>query len=541
MSDGEVDTGPAFEEVSRLVGLEFSHDNGMRGRFYMPEIMGAGGALFDFDGDGDLDVFLCQGYPLDRPSEPDSDFLGGRLFRNDLIEKGQLGFTDVTRESGIRANDYGMGATVGDVNNDGFPDLYLTNFGANRLYLNRGDGSFEDITETANARDGRWSVSATFLDYDNDGWLDLFIGNYVDFTLETHKDCFHGQRDYCHPKSYNPQPDRLLRNRGDGSFEDVTAASRISGAFGNALGVIAADFDGNGLTDIYVANDGNPNQYWINLGDGTFEDRAMLAGCALNHSGFAEAGMGVDAADFDQDGDEDLFVTHLTGQTNTIYVNDGTGNFEDRTIQTGLGSPSTPFTGFGTAWFDYDNDGMLDILVVNGTVTAIAELVNDPFPYHQVNQLFRNKGNGQFEDVSKAAGFSLSEVSRGALFGDLDNDGDHDVIVTNNNGRVRLLRNMKGHNNGWIGIDVFDPSINRTAPGALVSLEQGGVKLERRVTADGSYASGRDHRVLFGLGRNFAPCNITITWPDGEIEQFSNLPPKQWHKLSRGAGKKGGA
>jgi len=532
-SNKQGDQTPVFREAAAEYGLNFVHENGRRGNYYMPEIMGAGGALLDYDQDGDLDVFLCQGFTLGMDSPHKK---GGRLFRNTLIPSGQLGFEDVTQTAGIQAFGYGMGAAVGDLDNNGFPDLYLTNFGSNQLLMNMGNGRFEDRTQPSRADDDRWSVSATFLDYDRDGNLDLFIGNYVNFTVENHKDCYHGQKDYCHPLSYQPHPDRLLRNLGDGTFQDVTAASGMIKAYGNGLGVATADFNRDGWIDLYVANDGTPNQCWINTRDGGFQDTALIAGCALNHSGFAEAGMGVDAADFDNDGDEDLFVTHLTGQTNTIYVNNGSGIFEDQTIQSGLGAPSTSFTGFGTAWLDFDNDGLKDILSVNGSVTAIGSLAGDPFPYHQTNQLFKNLGQAQFEDVTANSGMTHSEVSRGALFGDIDNDGDIDAIISNNNGPVRLLLNGRGNANHWIGLSILE-SHGRHALGALVRISQGKKHVFHRVTRNASYASAGDPRILSGLGSDPGPCNIKVIWPDGSLEYWSNIEANQWRQLQKGSGK----
>ena len=306
--------------------------------------------------------------------------LKDRLYRNDLKLNSDgtrtLQFTDVTEKSGLEGRGYGMGVAAGDFNNDGWVDLYVTNFGSNQMLRNTGRGTFVDVTSELRTDDPRWSVSATFLDYDRDGWLDLYVGNYVDFTLEDHKECFNSSSapDYCGPLSYDPVSDSLFHNRGDGTFEDVSASSKIVSSYGGALGVISADFNGDGWTDIYVANDKMPNLLWINQREGSFKNDAPLAGCAVNQDGTVESSMGVDAADFDGDGDEDLFMTHLLDETNTIYVNSGKGWFEDRTITTGLGPPSQPYTGFGTAWFDYDNDGWLDLLAVNGEVRTIEAL-----------------------------------------------------------------------------------------------------------------------------------------------------------------------
>ena len=331
----------------------------MSGKFYYPEIIGSGAAMFDMDNDGDLDVFLVQ-------------YQGqSRLFRNDL-SGGKLSFTDVTEKSGIVSRGGGMGVAAGDFNNDGCVDLYLTNRGPNQLFRNNCDGTFTDVSaqsRTAGA-DSKWSVSAAFLDYDRDGWLDLFVGNYLNWSEAASTPCFgpSGRPDYCSPNTYQPQQSRLYHNNHDGTFTDVTAAAGLAVDFGPALGVTTADFNGDGWIDFYVANDGQPNQLWINQHDGTFKNVGLLSGTALSAHGKAKAGMGVDAGDIDNDGDEDLLVTDLTGEGNDLYVNNGSGLFEEQSARSGLGPASRAYTGFGAAWFDIDNDGWLDTLIVNGAV-----------------------------------------------------------------------------------------------------------------------------------------------------------------------------
>ena len=441
-----------FREAASEAGLDFDHVNGMSGEYYFNEMMGGGVALLDYDSDGDLHVYLIQGHILDPAGK--SDALTDRLYRNDLESDSAgiatLRFTDVTRASLIHSDGYGMGVATGDYNNDGWTDLYITNFGSNRLLRNKGDGTFEDVTTASGADDRRWSVAATFFDFDRDGWLDLFVGNYVDFSLASNADCrtAGGAQTYCSPAAYPPEPDSLFRNLGDGTFEDVSGRAGLAGTAGAALGAVAADFDGDDLIDLYVANDGMPNRLWMNDGSGSFKDEALLAGVALNQDGQPEASMGIAASDFDGDGDIDIFLTHLEQETNTLYVNDGAGLFEDASIRSGLGPPSLAYTGFGAGWVDYDNDGWLDVMTVNGAVVDIESLKQsgDPYPLHQTNQLFRNLGDGRFQEVTAHAGeaFSLSEVSRGAAFGDLDNDGDIDVVVVSNNGPARLLLNETG-------------------------------------------------------------------------------------------------
>ena len=572
-----------FTDEAEASGLDFVHVNGASGELRMSEILGPGAALFDFDNDGDLDVYLVQGgappareaaagdgsdagraaaasggpTAAETPSRPPRPPAGDRLYRNDLEVRADgtrsLRFTDVTRGSGLDGRSYGMGVAAGDFDNDGRVDLYRTGLGPNQLFRNEGGGHFTDVTREAGVGDPRWSVSASFVDFDRDGRLDLYVGNYLDPGADAPGPaCFTrtGERDYCGPSAYSPVRDRLYRNRGDGTFVDVTAASGVAREFGPALGVAAFDADADGWPDVYVANDGEPNQLWMNRGDGTFDNRALLAGAALNGSGRTEASMGVDAGDFDADGDDDLFMTHLTRETNTLYVNDGAGLFEDRTARAGLGGPSVPYTGFGTAWFDFDNDGRLDLLVVNGAVQAahqrfamgarVTAPAGGPLPLQQPNQLFRNLGNGRFADVTGRAGavFELSEVSRGAAFGDIDNDGDVDVLVTNNAGPARLLINGAGRHHRWIGLRLVGGPGRRDMSGARVGVfRPDGPPLWRRARADGSYASASDPRVLVGLGREAAVRRVRVVWPSGREEEWTDLPVDRWTTLEEGRGR----
>jgi hypothetical protein len=542
-----------FEEVAEAAGLKFRHYNGMTGKLLLPEIMGSGAALFDFDNDGDLDVFLVQGSvlePGDRPSStlfPWRDPVGprGQLFRNDLTVSKDGGstirFSDVTEQSGIAARGYGMGVIVGDVNNDGWSDLYLCNLGANQLYLNNGNGTFTDVTRKAGVDDLRWSTSAAFVDYNRDGWLDLMVVNYAEFTVAGSPTCYADTtaRDYCGPRSFRPAGNRLLRNKGDGTFEDVTEAAGVAKEFGHGLGVISADFDDDGWMDIYVANDGDPNQLWINQKNGAFKNEALLGGAAVNRDGIAEAGMGITAGDFNGDGTEDIFITHLMDETNTLFVNLGRASFEDRTREAGLGLPGSRLTGFGTLFFDYDNDGWLDLLVVNGAVRLLPELIRkgDPFPLGQPNQLFHNDGKGQFVEVSEQTGaaFRLLEVSRGAAFGDVDNDGDTDVLVSNNNGPARLLINRVGNRNHWLGLRLLGQKTKRDILGAKVEVELKPKRLLlRRAGTDGSYCSSQDPRVLVGLGAAERVEAVRVRWPDGTQEEWKSPPINRYLTLKEG-------
>jgi hypothetical protein len=364
------------------------------------------------------------------------------------------------------------------------------------------------------------------VDFDRDGWLDLYVCNYVDFSFPTHKPCYDSNHspDYCGPLSYSPVPDRLFRNRGDGTFEDVTVSSRVATAYGAALGIVCADFDNNGWMDIYVANDATANQCWMNQGDGTFRDVAIISGCALNEEGMAESSMGVDAADFDNDGDEDLFMTHLTGETNTIYINDGEFGFRDASAASKLGQPSQSYTGFGTSWVDYDNNGLLDIITVNGAVLRPPLAVSTSrYPPGQPNQLFRNCGDSTFEDISDLVhpNFVIEELSRGAAMGDIDNDGDIDVLVMNHHGRARLFLNQVGHQNHWLGFRLVGRDGKRDMLGSVVEVtRQNGEVLRRRVRADSSFSVARDPRLSFGLGRDSDVRSVRVRWPSGRVEQW---------------------
>jgi enediyne biosynthesis protein E4 len=521
---------------------------------YYPEIMAPGVALLDFDNDGDLDVYVVQGQMLgpgktlaDATFPPDGE-LRDRLFRNDLQVNADgtrvLRFTDVTDESGIDVRTYGMGVAAGDFDNDGFVDIYRTGLSGSVLLRNNGDGTFSDVTErSGTGNPGGWGVSASFVDYDRDGWLDLYVGNYLVYRIEADLDCqdMTGQGDYCPPNSYRAQPDRLYRNLGNGRFADVTTRALVGGAFGPALGVSTADFNGDGWIDIYVGNDGAPNQLWINQKNGTFRDTAFLGGAAVSGAGNSEASMGIDAGDFDNDGDEDLFVTNWMSQMNVLYVNDGTGTFEDRRAPAGLGTPSLAKTGFGTAFFDFDNDGLLDLLAVNGSVARVeAQARNrDPFPLKMANQLYRNMGGGRFEDVSARAGdvFARLHVSRGAAFGDVDNDGDIDVVIGNAAGPLELLINNVGSQAAWAGVRLVGTAGRRDMLGARVAIEQTGrPTLWRRARADGSYASANDPRVLVGLGETTVEPRVRVQWPDGSTETWSRLPLGRWTTLEQGTG-----
>ena len=540
-----------FVDATESSGIRFQHFNGRNGEFYYPEIIGSGVAVFDYNNDGKLDILVMQGAALGPGSNAKApqQSCTARLYRNDLVVNPDgtrtLKYTDVTEASGLCSHGYGMGVAIGDYNNDGCADVFITHFGApNQLFRNNCDGTFTDVTRQAGvAGNGHWGSSATFVDYDRDGLLDLYVANYVDYRIEGNRKCYASTsaRDYCAPSAYKPVPGVLYHNRGDGTFEDVSVKSGITRAYGAGLGVMAVDLDGDGWPDIYVANDGNPNQLWINQKNGTFKNEADLRGCAVNADGVAEAGMGVDIADLDGNGTEDIFLTHLTREKSTLFVNRGTGYFEDRSVETGVAAPSIPFTGFGTVFFDYDNDGWLDIVAVNGAVHLIEELKTpqDPYPLQQRKQLFHNLGNGHFEETTASAGavFQLVEVGRGLAAGDLDNDGSTDLVVSNNNGSLRVILNRMGSAKPWLGLRLLVGK--RDAYGATVEIRrQGAPTLRRRVRADGSYLSANDPRILVGLGDTPQIQSLTVHWPDGRSEAFPVPPLRQYTTLVQSAGLK---
>ena len=529
------------------VGLNFQHFNFATGRHYMPEIMGAGVALLDYDNDGDLDIYLVQGTRLDHGgkllSPPPSGWKpGSRLFKNLLAETGELRFVDVTEMAGVGHIGYGMGVAVGDYDNDGFLDLYVTNFGHNVLYHNNGDGTFTDVTRPAGVDDTHWSTSAAWVDVDGDGWLDLFVCNYVDFTVEGNRGCSSpaGEPDYCTPKMYHAVPSRLFRNLRNGKFEDITEASRIDSSYGPALGVLCADFNGDGRTDIYVANDTSANLLWRNQGDGTFRESALDMGVAYSMDGLAKAGMGVTLADVENNGGLVLLVTNLTREGVTVFRGDAHGQFDDVTADFGLLQPTFGYTGFGAQWFDYDNDGRLDLFIANGGVTLGGASPARGSRYAQRKQLFHNEGYGRrFRDVSPEAGsvFQIAEVSRAAAFGDIDNDGAIDIVVANNNGPVRLLRNQIGQRRHWLTVKLESEKVNRFAIGAHVTVIRRGNNALRHVHTDSSYLSANDVRVHFGLGDQPKIEAVQVSWPDGSKERFESVKCDRIVTLRQGTGK----
>ncbi len=522
-----------FVEVSAALGIDAVYDNGGQGSFLLPEIMGPGCAFIDADGDGDLEVLLAEGGPLALESaRPGGKAARLRLFRNELVagNSASLRFTDVSADAGLELAGYVMGFATGDVDNDGDTDLYVSADGPDQLFLNQGEGRFEDATTDAGLGDARWNASATFVDFDRDGWLDLFVTAYLDFWPHHAKRCkaLTGEADYCRPSDFPPLPDRLYHNRGDGSFDDVSVASGIASLAGPGLGVVAADLDGDGWSDLYVANDGAPNFLWRNRGNGTFEEAALAAGVAVNQRGESEAGMGVAAADADRDGDRDLLLTHLALETNTFYRQVSPGHFRDHSAASGLGPPSWPWTGFGAAWLDFDADGLLDLLTVNGGVEMRPSLARmaDPQPLHMPRQLFRNLDGQRFAVVPATTGpLAERRVSRGLASADVDDDGDLDLLVANNDGRAELWL-AAGAPAGWLGLKLVGAAGGRSGQGARVEVLGGGERrLVRWAQSDGSYLSASDPRVLFHLGAAAAATPVrevvvAVDWPGGRQERF---------------------
>ena len=522
-----------FVDGTEVAGLHFRHVAGAAGAYHLPEITGAGVALLDYDGDGDLDTYLLQGGQrlpgVDDGAEPLVSApdvpAGNRLFRNDLVRGGELAFTDVTDEAGVGDTGYAMGVAVGDYDNDGDPDLYVTNVGPNVLYRNEGDGRFSDVTREAGVDDSRWNTSAAFLDYDADGDLDLYVAAYVEFDPATSKPCDDpaGRADYCAPGRYPPLADRLFRNDGEGRFKDVSRQTGIAEQAGPGLGAVGADLDGDGQLEILVANDQSANFLWRRTADGRFEDRGLMRGVAYNAEGAAEASMGIAAGDADGDGDDDLFMTHLVTETNTFYVNDGAGRFTDRTAASNLGAVSLRSTGFGAGFLDVDGDGDLDLFAANGAVAMIDARVGvSSYPYEEPDQLFENLGDGRFADISERAGLTAMPplVGRGAAFGDIDNDGDVDILVSNNNGPARLLLNASAPAS-HLTVTLVGTRSNRDGQGARIGLSlTDGRTAWRRVHSDGSYASASDRRVVFPLGPGSTPIAVSVRWPVGNEETW---------------------
>ncbi|MCG8608759.1 CRTAC1 family protein, partial [bacterium] len=449
-------------------------------------------------------------------------------------------FKDVTDGSGLGDPGYGMGVAVGDIDNDGFVDVYVSNYGPDVLYRNNGDGTFSDITRKAGIGNSEGGCSVIFFDFDRDNYLDIYVSNYVKYNPSGACTDRSGRQDYCGPAGFSGVPDKLYQNRGDATFLDVSASSNIASGSSKGLGVVSADFNGDDFLDLYVANDGEPNHLWLNQQNGTFMDQALVLGVALNDLGRAEAGMGIAMGDIDNDDDFDLLVTHLRTESNTLYRYAGEYGFQDDSFVSGLAGTSLPYTGFGTGFFDYDHDGDLDLAIVNGRVSRGPLLVTSESKgywddYAEPNFIFENQGASKFQDVSDASGFANTiENSRGLAFGDVDNDGDLDLLVTNGGGPARLFRNQAPNKGNWLIIRAIDPVLKRDAIGAKISVKLRTNHITRTITPGYSYLSSSDPRAHFGLGPAKSVDKVVITWPDGVREEFAEVGINQMITLKKG-------
>lgn len=508
------DTGLHYADVTVRAGIDFIHSIGDADLSNLVESNGGGAAFLDYDQDGDLDLYVVSGTFLEGLSDGPrpGDRATNRLYRN----RGDGTFEDVTEHARVGDAGYGMGVAVGDYDNDGYPDLYVTNYGPNVLYHNNGDGTFSDVTRRAGVGDDGCSVGAVWFDYDNDGLLDLYVGDYIQFDPQYR--LFYAPDGFPGPLAYPGQADVLYRNRGDGTFEDVTERAGVLRPDGRAMGIGAADYDADGYVDVFVANDAMENYLFHNLRGERFEEVAIPAGVAFNHRGDATSSMTVSFADYDGDGLLDLFVPDMS--YGALYRNEGGGVFSDVTYRSGIAVASGQFVGWAAAFVDYDNDGDPDLFQVNG---------DDHHLYGQEDLLFENQGDGSFIDVSTARGsyFQRELVGRGAAFGDYDNDGDIDVFIVNLNDRAVLLRNEGGNRHGWLMIRLVGRRSNRDAVGARVTVVSGGLVQVAQRTSASSYLSQNDHRLHFGLGDREKVDRIEIVWPSGVRQTVGDVPARQ--------------
>ena len=509
-----------FVDVTAKAGIHFRHVNAATGQKFLMESMAPGCALFDFDNDGYLDIYFVNGDAL--PGFEKKGPISNALYRNNRDGT----FTDVTAKADVPGHGYGMGVVAGDYNNDGFQDLFVTSFGSSILYRNNGNGTFTDVTAKAGLNNRGWGTSAAFFDYDNDGFLDLFICNYVDFSLDRNVFCGSPERGrgYCSPENFTGTPCALYHNNGDGTFTDVTIPSGIGAHQAKALGVVTADFNGDGYQDIYVANDRIANLLFINQGNGKFEEIGTLAGAAYTASGRAQSGMGVTTADYDGDGRLDIAVTNLSMEGYSLFHNDGDLQFTEASFPTGMGAPSLMLTGWGGSFFDYDNDGDEDFVAVNGHVMDNVSLATPDLSYLQPVLMLKNT-NGRFENVSSQHGDALMTLraSRGLAVGDYDNDGNMDLLISNCDGAPTLLRNEGNGSNHWLKIQPVGKKSNRDGIGIKVWVTAGGKTHMKELTGGGSYLSSCDRRLHFGLGPNQTADSIRVAWPSGVKQQLEHV------------------
>lgn len=535
-NSADVTTGVKFVDVTSAAGITFRHDNAASPDKYLIETMGSGAAWLDYDNDGYLDLYLVNSAATKAYTPPRP--LRSALYKNN----GDGTFTDITEKSGVAAEGvFGMGAAAGDYDNDGLPDLYVAGYGRSVLYHNNGNGAFTDVTEKAGvANPGKWASSAAWFDYDHDGRLDLAIANYLDFTPENNLICVEaGHRSYCHPNKYHGQSPTLYHNNGDGTFTDVSRSSKMGLKAGNGLGIVAFDFNGDGWTDVFIANDSMENFLFVNRGNSTFQESGIEAGVALSEDGKAEAGMGVDAADYDGDGLPDLFVTHLDLELNRLYRNRGDGTFEDATFGSKIGARNFRMSGFGARFTDYDNDGWPDIFIADGHVLDNVELFHAETTYAERKTVYRNV-RGMFTDVTTALGPDLlvPRVSRAAAFADFDNDGDIDVLVTNSGQPPQLLRNDGGNRNHWLELRLVGVRSNHDGIGARVKIAAGGRTQSAQSKGGMSYQASHDPRLHFGLGSAARVETVEVRWPSGAVDRLAGIAADRVVTIREGEGER---
>jgi hypothetical protein len=524
-----------FTDWTQASGIEFTHESSATSNKYLIETMGGGVALVDYDNDGRLDVFFTNGAKIEDPmpagGQPDKS--DPRYWNRLFHQKADGTFEDASERAqltGMPQNYYGMGVAAGDYDNDGFADLYVTNYGGNTLYRNKGDGTFEDVTRAAGVGASGWSASAGFVDYDNDGRLDLFVTRYVDWTFQNNRYCGEkrpGYRAYCHPDNFNGVTNVLYHNNGDGTFTDVSAKAGIANPEGKGLGVAFADFDRDGLTDIYVANDSVQSFLYRNTGNGTFDETGLIAGVGFSEDGKTFAGMGVDFADYDNDGRPDVVVTDLSNERYKLFQQNEDGSFRDVTSASGLGGATMPFSGWSTSLFDYDNDGWKDLFVAQGHVMDTIEKTSPNLRYMQPPLLLRNE-SGRFVRVIAGEPFQRDWAGRGAAFGDIDNDGDLDIVVSNVGQKAIVLRNEGGNAKHWIELRTVGTSSNRDGIGCQVkAVSASGLTQYFTVSTAIGYQSASDKRLIIGLGSDATARAIEIRWPSGVVQTFENVKAGQ--------------
>jgi hypothetical protein len=519
-----------FTDITQDAGISWQQFSGESPDRFLIETMGGGVAFLDFDGDGLLDILFVNGGETPHGKSPVP--LRNALYRN----MGNGKFEDVATKAGVdRLSFYGMGVAVGDFDNDGFPDLYVTGFPASALFHNNGNGTFTDITDKAGVKNsGRWAASAAWFDYDRDGLLDLIVTNYAQLSFDDPKKCeVKGVRSYCAQVSYSGLPLTLYHNNGDGTFTNVSEKAGFDKLVGRALGLIAIDVNDDGWPDLFVARDASPNLLLINKHDGTFEDAALDVEVAYDENGIAKAGMGVDAGDINNDGKPDFIVTNFNDQYHSLFTASVSGVYVDRTGTSHLAGITKSYVGWGAKFLDYDNDGNLDLMLINGHINEVIESTRSDVKYKEPPLLLRNNGNGIFQNMRETAGaaFLSTYVGRGLTIGDFDNDGDSDAVFTTLNGHPVLLRNNVGQDNAWIGFSLQGTISNRDAIGTKITVTFSGRTVTRWITGGGSYLASHDKRVLVGLGGDRKPVNVDIRWPSGLSQHLSNLPTGRYHHI----------